>query len=64
MLIDRGPTILLVLCYKPFVPPGENKVSEFAGVGPPGIAVIAEAEKAPLLKLAQAQVLFGYPFLV
>src|SRR5712675_731142 len=56
MLIDRGPTILLVLRDQPFVSPWENEVGEFARVGPPAIAIIAEPEKATLLELAQAKV--------
>src|SRR6266705_6027031 len=60
MLIDRRATVLLVLGDQPFVSPGKDIISEFARVGPPGIAVIAEAEKPPLLEPAQAQVLLGY----
>lgn len=56
MLVDWRAAIHLVRGDQPFVSPGKDEVGEFAGVGPPRIAIIAEAEEAALLELTEFEV--------
>ena len=55
MLIDRAAPVLLVLGYQPFVSPRKDEVSEFTSVGPPRIAIVAEAKEAALLHSAKTR---------